>query len=105
MRKIGSSDDMDGTRVSQGGIVVRQDGDSGDVRISPINAIQVVRSFLEGTGIEYLRTSSPGLALTRIIEMMDGLYKCEIFQNSAIRETLEELDREFGACSHPVIAS
>ena len=34
--------------------------------------------------VEYLRTSSPGLALTRIIEMMEGFYTCEIFQNTAI---------------------
>lgn len=90
-RRIGASSDLDATRVSREGIVARQDGDSGDLRIGPINAIQVVRSFLEGREIEYLRTSSPGLALTRIIEMMDGLYCCEIFQNSAIREILEEL--------------
>ena len=90
-RKIGSSHEMAASRVSLEGIVIRQDGDSGDVRISPINAIQVVRSFLEGRQIEYLRTSSPGLALTRIIEMMEGFYTCESFQNAAIRELLEEL--------------
>jgi hypothetical protein len=90
-RNIGLSHELDAARVSKEGIVVHQDGDSGDVRVNPINAIQVVRSFLEGNDIEYLTTSSPGLALTRIIEMMQGFYRCEIFQNSAIRETLEEL--------------
>jgi hypothetical protein len=90
-RRIGSSFDMDATRVSQDGIVTRHDGNSGDLRVSPITATEAVRSFLEGMEIEYLRTSSPGLALTRIIEMMDGFYTCEIFQNLAIRETLEEL--------------
>lgn len=90
-RTIGSWHDMDATRVSREGVVVRRDGDSGDVRVEPISAIQVVRAFLEGTQIEYLQTSSPGLALMRIVEMMDAFRNCEIFQNSAIRETLEDL--------------
>lgn len=90
-RSIGLSFDMDATRVSQDGIVVRQRGDSGDVRICPISAIQVVRAFLQGMQIEYLQSSSPGLALSRIVEMMGGFRNCEIFQNSAIRETLEDL--------------
>ncbi len=90
-RNIGSSMDMDASRVSQEGIVTRHDGGSGAVRIAPITAIDAVRAFLEGKGIEYMRTSSPGLALTRIIEMLDGFYKCDVFQNPAIRELLEEL--------------
>ena len=90
-RKIGWSMDMDASRVSQEGIVTRHDGDSGDVRIAPITAIDAVRAFLEGKEIEYMGTSSPGLALTRIIEMLDGFYKCEVFRNPAIRDLLEEL--------------
>jgi hypothetical protein len=90
-QRMGSSFGMEATRVSQNGIVTRHDGNSGDLRVSPITATEAVRSFLEGRDVEYLGTSSPGLALTRIIEMMDELYKCEIFQNLAIRETLEGL--------------
>lgn len=90
-RRIGSSFGMDATRVSQDGIVTRHDGNSGDLSISPITPIQVVKAFLEGKDLEYLRTSSAGLALTRIIEMMEGFYSCEIFQNSAIRQLLEDL--------------
>lgn len=89
--KIGSSMDMDASRVSREGIVTRHDGDSGDVRIAPITAVDAVGAFLQGKEIEYLRTSTPGLAHMRIIEMLDGFYKCEVFQNSAIRELLEEL--------------
>ena len=89
--RIGSSFRMDATRVSRDGIVTRHDGNSGDVRVSPITSSEAVRSFLQGRDIEYLRTSSPGLALERIIEMMDGFHTCEIFQNPAIREILEEL--------------
>ncbi len=90
-RRIGLSHDMDAARVSKDGIVTRHDGNSGDLHIQPITATEAVRSFLEGIGIEYLRTSSPGLALGRIIEMTGGFHTCEIFQNPAIRETLEEL--------------
>jgi len=90
-RTIGSSMDMDASRVSQDGIVTRHDGDSSDVHITPLTAINAVSAFLQGKEIEYLRTSSPGLALIRIIEMLDGLYKCEVFQNPAIRQLLEEL--------------
>jgi hypothetical protein len=90
-QRIGCSLGMDATRVSQHGIVTRHDGNSGDVRVWPITASEAVEAFLKGREIEYLRTSSSGLALTRIIEMMDGLYTCEIFQNPAIRQTLEKL--------------
>ena len=90
-RRIGSHFGLDKTRVSREGIVTRQDGDSGDVLISPIKATEAVSSFLEGKGIKYLQTSSPGLALTRIVEMLNGFHSCEIFQNPAIRNTLEEL--------------
>jgi hypothetical protein len=61
------------------------------LRIAPITAINAVSAFLEGKEIEYMRTSSPGLALTRIIEMLDGFHKCEVFRNPAIREVLEDL--------------
>jgi hypothetical protein len=90
-RKFGWSMGMDASRVSREGIVTRHKGGDGDVRIAPIKAIDAVHAFLEGKEIEYMRTSSPGLALTRIIEMLDGFYKCEVFQNPAIREVLEEL--------------
>jgi hypothetical protein len=90
-RQIGLSMDMDASRVSQDGIVTRHDGESGDLRIAPITAINAVSAFLQGKEIEYMRTSSPGLALTRIIEMLDGFHKCEVFQNPAIREVLEDL--------------
>jgi hypothetical protein len=104
-RNIGSSHGLDATRVSKQGVVVRRDGDSGDVRISPITAIQGVQSFLQGFGIEYLRTSSPGLALTRIVEMMHGFYSRDIFQNSAIRETLEQLSTGKPRLGAEVVAS
>lgn len=88
-RHIGFCSQMDAARVSRNGIVTRHDADSSHVRLGPITATQVVSSFLEGVGVKYLETSPPGLALVRIIEMMETLHSCEIFQNTAIRETLD----------------
>ena len=90
-RRIGRGFGMDVARVSSNGIVARLDGNSGDVRISPVRAEDIAKAFLEGVGIEYVGTSSPGLALMRIIEMMEGFQSCEMFRNAAIRETLDEL--------------
>ncbi len=89
--RIGSHFEMDASHVSREGLVSQHDSDDGDVRLSSITAIDVVRSFLTGSGIQYLRSSSPGLALSRIIEMMGSLRNCEIFQNVAVRDLLEEL--------------
>jgi hypothetical protein len=89
--KIGWHSEMDATHVSRHGIVSQHDGDDGDVRLSPITSIEVVRAFLEGSGIEYVQTSGPGLALARILEMMGGFHSCEVFQNDAIRQTLEDM--------------
>jgi hypothetical protein len=72
-RRIGSGFGMDVGRVSSDGIVVRLDGSSGDTGISPVSPEDVVKAFLDGVGIEYVDTSSPGLALKRIMEMMEGL--------------------------------
>lgn len=90
-RHIGFHSQMKAGRVSSKGIVTRHNGDSSQVRIGPITAVQVVRSFLEGVGVKYLETSPPGLALVRIIEMLGTLHSCEIFQNTAIRQTLDEM--------------
>jgi hypothetical protein len=90
-RKIGSHSDMNATHVSQEGLVSQHDGDDGDVRLSPITSIDVVKAFLEGSGIEYVQTSGPGLALARILEMMGTFHSCEVFQNEAIRQTLEDM--------------
>lgn len=90
-RCVGSGFEMNASRVSRNGIVTRHDGDSSHVRISSINPIQVVKSFLEGAKVDYLEISSPGLALIRIIDMMKTLRGCEVFQNSAIRDTLDEM--------------
>ena len=90
-RRIGGGFDMEGARISRSGIVTHQAGTSGRVRVSPITSVDAVKAFLQGKNIEYLKTSTPGLALERIIEMFKGLRDCELFQNVAIRELLDEL--------------
>jgi len=90
-RCVGWGSGMAVGRVSRNGLVARLDGDSGSIRVSPVRAEDVVKAFLSGVGISYVDTSSPGLALKRIIEMMDGFYSCEMFQNTAIRRTLDEM--------------
>lgn len=89
--RIGMGFDLEGARVSQSGIVTQQSGTSGQVRISPITSIDPVKAFLKGKDIEYLKTSTPGLALQRLIEMFKGLRDYRLFQNYAIRELLDEL--------------
>ena len=90
-RKIGRGYGIDAASISRTGVVARQAGTSGQVRMSPITAVDAVRAFLRGRGIEYLNTSTPGLALERIIEMLKGLGASDLFQSAAIRDLLEEL--------------
>ncbi|MFZ0913581.1 MAG: hypothetical protein WAN09_09850 [Candidatus Korobacteraceae bacterium] len=90
-RRIGMGFGMDVARIANSGIVARLDGNSGDIRIGPIKAEDVVQGFLDGASVQYKETSSPGLALHRIIEMVGGFYNCEVFRNSAIRDTLDEM--------------
>jgi hypothetical protein len=90
--RVGGGFDLDGARVSRTGIVTQQSGTSGRVRLSPITSVDAVKAFLKGKDIEYLKTSTPGLALERIIEMFKGgLRDCQLFQNTAIRDLLDQL--------------
>ena len=90
-RNMGGGFDINGAHISRRGIVAQQAGTSGRVRVSPITAVEAVKAFLQGKNIEYLKTSTPGLALERIIEMFKGLGDCRLFQNTAIRNLLDEL--------------
>jgi len=90
-RKAGLHFELDASHISHQGIVTQHQGDSSDVRLMPITAIEAVEAFLKGKDIKYLNTSSPGLALNRILEMLGGLDNCDLFQNIAVRELLDEL--------------
>jgi hypothetical protein len=90
-RRIGTGFDLEGAHISRGGIVTHQAGTNGRVQISPITFVDAVNAFLLGKNIDYLKTSTPGLALERIIEMFKGLRDCDLFQNVVIRELLDDL--------------
>lgn len=90
-RRIGGGIGMEGSHVSRSAVVTQHAGTAGDVRVSPITATEVVKASLQGKRVEYVGTSTSGLALERIIEMFKGLRDCELFQNAAIRELLDEL--------------
>jgi hypothetical protein len=90
-RTIGGGFDMEAARVSKSGLVTQHFGSRGDTRLSAVTAIEAVKAFLWGKEIRYIRTSSPGLALMRIVEMLGSIRDCELFQNSAIRSILEDL--------------
>jgi hypothetical protein len=94
-RAIGGGFDLDGAHISRTGIVTQHAGISGAVRMSAITVGSAVAAFLHGKDIEYIKTSTPGLTLERIIEMFKGLRDCDLFKNAAIRELLDEL--AFGA--------
>jgi hypothetical protein len=89
--KIGMVFDLDASRVSKHGIVTAHKGKSSSTHLTPITATDVTCAFLRGKEIEYVGTSSPGLAMERIVEMFGGVRGCDLFKNSAIRELLEEL--------------
>ena len=90
-RRVGMGFDLEGSRVSKRGIVTQHQGKGSSVTLQPITAVDITQAFLQGKEIEYVRTSSPGLAMERIIEMFGGIRGCNLFRNSAIRELLEEL--------------
>jgi hypothetical protein len=90
-QKIGHGYDIDAAHVSRSGIVTQQAGLTDQARISPITIIEALKAYLKGFGVEYHRSSVPGLVLERIIEMFQGLRDCELFQNAAIRQLLDDL--------------
>lgn len=90
-RKIGMGLKLDAARVSKHGIVTQHKGKRSSTHLQPITAVDVAQAFLQGKEVDYVSTSSPGLAMERIIEMFGGIRGCDLFRNSAIRDLLEEL--------------
>lgn len=52
---------------------------------------EVLRAYLKDGGYTYLKTSTPGLTLERIVEQFGGLLPCAVLQNSGVRELIEKL--------------
>jgi hypothetical protein len=78
-------------RVSKHGIVVMARGDDDHDLMHEPKITNVWTAYLKDSGFTYLKTSSAGLALDRIIEQLGGLYRCQIFQNAGVRELIHVL--------------
>lgn len=89
--RVGRGHGPASSRVSKQGIVTIRSGDREHIRIEEPKVTEVLRAFLKDAGYTYSGTSSPGLALERIVEQFGGLLACSVIQNSAVREIIEEL--------------
>ena len=78
-------------RVSKHGIVAMARGDHDRTLVHEPKVTNVWTAYLKDCGFTYLKTSSPGLALDRIIEQLGGIHHCQIFQNSGVRELVHDL--------------
>ncbi len=79
------------SRVSKYGIVVMARGDHDHSLVNEPKVLDVWKAYLKDSGFTYLKTSSAGVALERIIEQLGGLYRCQIFQNAGVRELVHVL--------------
>jgi hypothetical protein len=89
--KVGHGHRPYSSRVSQLGIVLLQRGNRENVWIEEPKVRDVLRAYLKDGGFTYLKTSTPGLTLERIVEQLGGLMPCTVFQNSGVREIIEKL--------------
>jgi hypothetical protein len=90
-RKVGRGHRPYSSRVSQHGIVVLQRGDRENLWIQEPKVTEVLRAYLKDGGFTYLKTSTPGLTLQRIIDQLGGLLSCTLLQQSGVRELIEKL--------------
>ena len=90
-RKIGHGHGPTSSRVSKQGVVVIQRGDKENVWIQVPKVTEVLYALLKDAGFKYVKTSSPGLALERIIEQLGGVSAAILFQNPGVREVIEDL--------------
>lgn len=89
--RVGHGFGLASTRVSKQGLVVFRRGDREDITIEEPKVSQVLRAYLKDSGFTYLKTSSPGLALDRIVEQFGGLFPCSLLQNSGVRDIIGQL--------------
>lgn len=95
---VGHGLGLTATRVSKQGIAAIKRGERDSLSLHEPQVKDVLNAFLKGYGFNYRQTSSPGLALERILEQMGGLFGCRAFQNPGIREVIERLSN--GAPMH-----
>lgn len=89
--KVGHGFGPVSSRVSKQGIVVFRRGERENIWIEEPKVTQVFQAYLRDGGFTHLRTSSPGLALERIVEQFGGLAPCRVLQNSAVRDIIGQL--------------
>jgi hypothetical protein len=89
--KIGHGHGPYSSRVSKHGIAVLRRGGRENVWIEEPKVTEVLRAYLKDGGYTYLKTSTPGLTLERIVEQLGGLLPCAVLQNSGVRELIEKL--------------
>lgn len=90
-RKIGHDFGPYASRVSKRGIAVLLQGDKENLTIEEPKLTDVLRAYLKDGGFSYLKISTPGLTLERIIEQLGGLLSCTLLQNSSVRALIENL--------------
>jgi hypothetical protein len=90
-RKVGHGFGLASSRVSKQGIVVLRRGDRETIHLEEPKVSDVFRAYLKDAGFTYVKTSSPGLALERIVEQFGGLFSCSVLQNSGVRDIVSQL--------------
>ena len=90
-RKIGHDFGPYASRVSKRGIAALLYGNKENLTIEEPKLAEVLQAYLRDGGFTYLKVSTPGLALERIIEQLGGLLPCTVLQNSGVRTLVEKL--------------
>jgi hypothetical protein len=96
--RVGHGHQLTATRVSKHGIAAIRRGERDSLSLHEPEINDVLKAYLRGHGVSYLKVSSPGLALERILEQMGGLFGCRAFQNPGVRGVIEKLSN--GAPMH-----
>jgi hypothetical protein len=87
-------------RVSKHGIVAMARGDHEHSLVHEPKIANVWTAYLKDCGFTYLRTSSAGLALDRIVEQLGGVHRCQIFQNAGVRQLVDVLSNGSPKSAH-----
>lgn len=87
-------------RVSKNGIVTMARGDHDHSLVHEPKVTNVWAAYLKDCGFTYLKTSSAGLALDRIIEELGGIHRCQIFQNAGVRQLVDVLSNGSPKSAH-----
>jgi hypothetical protein len=89
--RFGHGHGLELARVSKQGIAAIRRGERDTLHLREPEVKAVLKTFLKSHGFNYQQTSSPGLALERILEQMGGIFGCRAFQNPGVREVIERL--------------